>query len=223
MSSTEINWEEQEEDDSFSPRAKINSPAYRQAKVDSSLSNHRMETKMHAKFLKFMEKHAIQLYENVLVLCNRFAQTPILSISICSQIVLFKNQQLYQRQALVNKSQSSSDLSSPTALLNIEQHLSKSLIDSIDKNIVLLDNYIIVDILLELYIKCATFRYNLNECKNFHTYLLNCLNKSLESLAQKSQPSHLDLISNDSTKYLEIILHLVFVYFYYNKKASNLY
>lgn len=221
VSTAEINWDEQENDESFSSSSsKVNSPMYRQAKVESSLNNHQMEAKMYAKFLKFMDKNAIQLYENVLTLCNKYSQTTILSISICSQIILFKNQQLQQRQSL-NKVQTPTTDVSTNSLISIEQNLSKSLIDSIDKNNVLLDNYLIIDILLELYIKCSSFRYNLNECKSFHVYLLNCLNKCLESTEQKQQINSSERICNEtnSTKYLEIILHLIFVYFYSNKKV----
>jgi len=218
---SEINWDDHEQEEISS---KTNSPMYRQAKVDISLNNHQMETKMFQKFFKFMDKNSIKLYENVLALCDKYSHSPIISISLCSHIILFKNQQLNQKQSLSKQSSRDSDYNTS---LNIEQHLSKSLVDSIDKAPLLLDNYLIIDILLELYVKCANFRYNLNEWKNFHLNLLSCLNKCLEASSKESKAKNSNSEFNstelNSTKYLEIILHLIFVYFYYNKKVCFFY
>jgi len=211
LSTSEMNWEDQEQEEISS---KANSPMYRQAKIDISLNNHQMEMKMFQKFFKFMDKYSIKIHEKVLELSDKFSHSPILSISLCSQIILFKNQQLSQKQSLSKQLQTARDTDYNTSL-NIEQHLSKSLVDLIDKNPDLLDNYLVIDILLELYVKCANFRYNLNEWKHFHSNLLNCFNKCIEASKTESKISDFN-----STKYLEIILHLIFVYFYYNKKVS---
>jgi hypothetical protein len=216
LSMAEINWDEQEQEEISS---KANSPMYRQTKVDISLNNHQMEKKMFQKFFKFMDTNSIKLHETVLELCVKFFHSPILSITLCSQIILFKNQQLNQKQLVSKQLQTSRDIEHDVSL-NIEQHLSKSLVDLIDKNPNLLDNYLVIDILLELYVKCANFRYNLNEWKNFHSNLLNCFNKCLEEANNESTAKSSNIDCN-TTKYMEIVLHLIFVYFYYNKKVKE--
>ena len=168
-------------------------------------SNHQLEMRMYAKFMAFIDKHSILIYENVYDLCSSFELNPHLSISICSQLILYKNTSSAQHW-------SDSSKSSQQATISIEHYLSKSLIDSIDKNIALLNNYNTLDILLELYIKCSTFRHTLNENQSFHSHLLSCLNKCLDG------GNNDECINNQ--KYLEIILDLVFVYFYCNRKVG---
>ena len=170
-------------------------------------SNHQLEMRMYAKFMAFIDKHSILIYENVYDLCSSFELNPHLSISICSQLILYKNTSSAQHW-------SDSSRSSQQATISIEHYLSKSLIDSIDKNIALLNNYNTLDILLELYIKCSTFRHTLNENQSFHSHLLNCLNKCLDGGNNNDE-------SINNQKYLEIILDLVFVYFYCNRKVGS--
>ena len=171
--------------------------------VHDSASNQQIEFKINTKFIEFMNDNSIKLYDVVSNLCSMHNQTPYLAISLCSQLIFFKNSQ--QQEQYNHKTTSFN--------LNIEQHLSKCLIDKINSNLNLLNSTHVLDILVELYVKCSTFRLCLNECNLFHSNLMNCLTQTFQSLETSSSDTN-------TLKYLELLLDVIFVYFYYNRKVS---
>ena len=146
--------------------------------TNSINSNYHIELKMNKRFIQFVDKHSIKMYKIILDLCSYFKQLPHLPISICSQLLLFKQEhqatQQDQHQTAFNFSNTKSSPVNETELT-----LSKSLIETIDLNNFLLCHYSILDNLLELYIKCSTFRHCLNDCQHFHLNLMTCFNKCL--------------------------------------------
>lgn len=169
-------------------------------------SQHEFEKSINKKFLDFLSKNSIKIYENISELCALFELSPYLSILICSQLILFKN-----------------ELSDLSLFLTNEQYLSKCLIDTIDRSNQLLANYSIINILLELYIKCARFRNALNECQHFHLNLLNCLNVAFGLKMDEHDQidaQRIENLSDQALKYIELLLDLLFSYFYFNKKVS---
>lgn len=116
-----------------------------------------------------------------------------LNISFCSQLILF--------QELNNKTKSTN---------SIEQTLCKSIIDEMNINNIK-ENSFILEILLELYLKSSMFRFALNDQVNiFHSILIESLNDFFEK-------------NNENNVYVELLLDLIFVYFYFNRKVFLIY
>ena len=70
---------------------------------------------------------------------------------------------------------------------------------------------------MELFIKSESFRQALNEAAHsFHEDLVRCLREFFAR--DKSVEGH----ANDG-KYLELLLDLILVYYYFNRRVSNLY
>ena len=159
---------------------------------DSVNSNHQVEMKINTKFVSFVSKNAVDLHENIIELCVLFNRAP--NLHVCSQLILFKH---------LHSSNSE----------NIEQHLCKAFIQLIDQNHVMLDDYSTLDTILELFVKCSAFRIALIECQHFHLSLLTCLEDFF---------NHPNIDTNPKgTKFLEVLLDLIFVYFYFNRKVAS--
>jgi hypothetical protein len=170
--------------------------------LQDSVSNQQIELKINTQFLEFMNDNSIKLYDLASNFCLKHNQTPHLAISLCSQLIFFKNSQ-----------QEQFNFKTTGFNLNIEQHLSKCLIDTINSNLSLLNSTHVLDILVELYVKCSTFRLCLNECNLFHSNLMNCLTQTFQSLESSNCDTNV-------LKYLELLLDVIFVYFYYNRKVG---
>lgn len=101
---------------------------------------------------------------------------------LCSELILFKTQHSEQIGRILDAGSSSPSAGQNTSTSpGLEAYLAKCLIDTIEKNghEMLCDNYTLVAILLDLYIKCGTFRLLLNEhAARFHELLVTCLNRS---------------------------------------------
>ncbi len=166
------------------------------------------EKKLDERFNHFLHLNSIKIYENIIKLSLHFHSFPTtLSISVGSQLILYKHSNRQIKLSLASNKTINQITSN-----NIEIYLSKSLIDIFDKNKPILDDFLILDILLELYIKSYSFRSCLNEYyQNFHLNLINCLNGYFKNQSEQKD-----------TKYLELLLDLIFVHFYFNRKVSNL-
>jgi hypothetical protein len=175
---------------------------------ENNLSNLNIESKLDDKFFHFLHINSIKIYENIIKICQLFNSFPsTLSISVGSQLILVKHINLDQSGLTIKKTSIDQNTSN-----NIEIYLSKSLIDIIEKNKPILDDYLILDILLELYIKSYSFRKCINEnCQDFHLNLITCLNNYFKNY-QNEQKNH---------KYLELLLDIIFVHYYFNRKVSN--
>jgi hypothetical protein len=185
-------------------------------------SGSQIEVKLDRQFFGFMNSNSLSIYERINEISQQLELSQYVSILISSQLILFKCQQWHRFAAV-----------EATATF-LEQDLSLTLIRTVNDNMFLLDNELIVGILLELYMKCATFRRMLNECADFHVNLTSLLNKAFEELllipshssSSTSYGGHGGEASNHrQTKlnYLEILLDLTFVFFYFNRRVSFLF
>lgn len=123
---------------------------------------------------------------------------------LCSELILFKTQHgelisriLESTSQITSGSTTSTSSSSP----GLEAYLAKCLIDTIEKNghEMLLDNYTLVAILLDLYIKCETFRLLLNEhAPKFHQLLVTCLKKSFSLDVEVNQADNRHTLNDKS-------------------------
>lgn len=202
-----------------------------------------LELRLNRRFLDFLSKQAAKLYE---YLCQLYPHSSHLPILVCSQLILFKTQHGEQinRILMIPTATTTS-----TSAVGMEAYLSKCLIDTIDKNAeqMLYGNYALVAILLDLYIKCGTFRGLLNECQHFHVYLVACLNKCFGISGAKKEEGEKEeeeeeerneeiedvvgeygveevevtssLMGQVQTRYVEILFDLIFCYLYFNRKV----
>lgn len=180
-----------------------NSAVVSSSKGESSATAQRdwiqVESVADKRFFEFMSENSIRLYEVISELASvKLDLGEYLPILINSQLILFRHQQAV-RFSSTN---------------NIESELSKCLVERISSKINLLDNELIIGILLELYIKCGTFRHLLDQCVNFDSNLLKLLTNVFDELDQNA--------ANDVKKYayLEILLDLVFVFFYFHRRKN---
>jgi hypothetical protein len=180
-----------------------------------------LEMRLTRRFLDFLSKQAVKLYEYLCQLCPRNSNCPIL---LCSELILFKTKHGEQINRILDSAATHSQQTSSTP--GLEAYLAKCLIDTIDKSgdEMLFDNYTLVAILLDLYIKCATFRQLLNEYEKFHLYLIACLKRSfgIDDQENKEKKDDEDIFeSSTSNQYIEILLDLIFCYFFYNRKVGD--
>jgi hypothetical protein len=157
-------------------------------------SNHQVEVKLNSKFDQFIGEYAIKLYQTASSLCNQYSQPPYMAISLCSQLIFYKHARAQDQ----------------------EIQLCKCLIETVDLNPALLQSTLVLDALVELYVKCGTFRLSLNESSTFHAQLMSCLTECFQSMADHAG-------DHQNAKHLELLLDLIFVYFYYNRKVIVLF
>jgi len=174
------------------------------AKLKSSRSFFSLSTesdldfKLTTNFNQFINCNSIKLNRLIIVLCHEFKMP--LNIAFCSQLILFQelnNSKLNQsnnNNKLINNNNSTEQIA-----------LCKSITDEINLNNIK-ENSFILDILLELYLKSSVFRFALNDVATFHSVLIECLNDYFER-------------NLENITYLELLLDLVFVYFYFNRKV----
>ena len=153
-------------------------------------SNSTIQHKLTEKFSSFLLANSADIYDTIINLSETFYACPTtFAISVGSQLVIMKQ----------------------TGQQSIELHLAKSLVQIFEENPSSKrsdDDFLILDLLLELYIKSISFRHCLNECcATFHLNLLACLSDYFKQDQQ-------------DPKYLELLLELIFVYFYFNRKKD---
>jgi hypothetical protein len=195
---------------------------------DSSSENE-FEAKLNARFFEFLLKYSNKICHYLIQL----KASHLVYLVVASQLILFKN---YQAESI--------DRLMPTAGAwpSVELHLCKTVIETIDKNSEhLLEDRLVIDILLELFIKCALFRSLLNECAHFHVYLSKRLqlfflderdkrgdeNAEKEEKEKKKEEDTRRLheveccpsYSQQELSYLEALLDLTLAYFYFNRKV----
>ncbi len=200
---------------SSSRRASVN--VFRQQSAPSQLtdevhsdSSSQLEAKLDRKFFEFMNTNLRSIYKDISEISQKLDLNQYISILISSQLILFKYQQ----------SQKFATIDDGSSLAQSAEHdLSKTLINTVNENINLLDNELIIGIMLELYMKCVTFRHLLNECADFHLNLTNLLNKVFDELHTNTEAS----IRQMKLNYLEILLDLIFVFFYFNRRVTELF
>ena len=155
--------------------------------------NEDLDLKLTQSFAQFINKNSVKINRIISILCNKLSLCLNISVSFSSQLILF--QECKQLK--------------PVAKNSIEQSLCKSIIDEISLTN-LCDNELLLDTLLELYLKSSMFRFALNELSTFYSYLINCLNVYIAN-------------DNENIAYLELLLDLIFVYFYFNRKVMILF
>ncbi len=152
-----------------------------------SLTNFNFSSELTSNFIQFLNKKSIQLNKIILALRSRLAMS--LDVSVCSQLILFQE---------VNEKIASK--------VSVEQSLCQSVIEVLSFETIV-DNHLILDTLLELYLKSTVFRLALNESTAFYVHLLACFDAYIQN-------------DNDNLVYLELLLDLIFVYFYFNRKVN---
>lgn len=162
-------------------------------KTFHSLSDSLEDSKLTTSFVEFLNKKSLKLNRIISLVCRRLSLPLHVSISLSAQLIFF--QDLNQKSSL------------KLASNQTEQSLCKSIIDELNENASLLSNHFILDVLLELYLKSAVFRFALNELPVFHASLIACLNEYIEN-------------DQENQLYLELLLDLIFVYFYFNRKVN---
>ena len=195
----------------------LNSSENQQKGYEQHNGEKQLELKFDKQFFEFMENVLAKIYQKINKISENLNLNQFIPILISSQLILFK----YQQSSKFSSLSPPSDISKTQ--IQVEQDLSKSVIDMVSVNMNLLDNELIIGILLKLYMKCGTFRYLLNECTDFHTNLIGLLNKVFEDLRSLNQSSsgrkHELIAVQIKSNYLEILLDLIFVFFYFNQKV----
>lgn len=98
----------------------------------------------------------------------------------------------------------------------IETYLSQALIDIVATTQSSFYDYLALDVILELFIKSECFRLALTDVEpNFHENLVHCLRQYFLARAYDD-----DNGKAKDGKYLELLLDLTLVYFYFNRKVS---
>jgi hypothetical protein len=185
----------------ISPTDSINSAS---TNSNSSNTSIQFEMRLDRNFFDFMESNLYKIYDLVNKISIDFQMNQYTSILISSQLILFKYQQ-YQKFLIYQSEEESAGEQHGDEKKRNQDLLCKSLIEIIKNNSNLLDNDLIVGILLELYMKCSTFRSTLNELQNFDSNLVDLLGKAFDN--------------KQNFNYLEVLLDLLFVFTYFNRKV----
>lgn len=143
-------------------------------------------------FDRFINNNSIEIFKNISKVTEEFYVKPnFVLISIGSNLIRYKHSETYSTN-------------------EIEKFLSKSLVEIVEKDYsVVLDGCLILDVLLELFIKSSSFRIEINEsCQKFHVSLIECFT------------GYFKQIKNADLKYIELLIDFIFVYFYFNRKKD---